>query len=270
MPTALDALFAVWLAWPQADTSPQDRLKPLLDDVSAAYARLEPQTIRPAKGYLRYDYLIPAGYYQQMWDWDGFFIGSHLADQNRSQAKYLKGWALAFAGAIDKDGYVAGMITTKGPVALNGKFGRFAMKPFLAQGAVVAAERIGDYQWLTPLWPNLRRVIAYRENTQYDPKSGLFFWENAMQSGADNNVALTNDPKDRDAILAADLCTFQLREYKAMARLAEMLGKKSEAEEYRQKAAKLRVAIQRRRRPSRASPGARTARGSLGEATMGQ
>jgi alpha,alpha-trehalase len=206
MRTTLVALFTVWLALLQASTS-QD-LRSLLDDVSGAYAKLEPQTIRPAEGYLKYDYLIPAGYYQQMWDWDGFFIGSHLAHQSRDQAKYLKGWVLGFAGAIDKEGYVAGMITTKGPVPLNGQFGKFAMKPFLAQGAVIAAERLGDYQWVAPLWPNLRRVLAYRENTQYDPKWELFFWENAMQSGTDNNVALTNDPKDPDAILAVDLCTF--------------------------------------------------------------
>jgi neutral trehalase len=241
MRTTLAALFAVWLALLQANTS-QD-LRSLLDDVSGAYAKLEPRTIRPAEGYLRYDYLIPAGYYKQMWDWDGFFIGSHLAHQSRNQAKYLKGWVLGFAGAIDKEGYVAGMITTKGPVPLNGKFGKFAMKPFLAQGAVIAAERLGDYQWVAPIWANLRRVTTYRENTQYDPKWELFFWENAMQSGADNNVALINDPKDPDAILAADLCTFQLREYKAMARLAEMLGKKPEVEEYQQKAANLRVAM---------------------------
>src|SRR5579864_5869381 len=243
MRTALADFFAVWLAFAQAE--PSRKLETLLRDVSAAYAKLEPQTIRPAEGYIKYDYLIPAGYYKQMWDWDGFFIGSHLAHQNRSQAKYLKGWVLGFAGAIDKDGYVAGMITTKGPVALNGKFGRFAMKPFLAQGAVIAAERLGDYQWIAPVWENLRRVTTYRENTQYDPKWELFFWENAMQSGADNNVALTNDPKDPSAILAADLCTFQLREYKAMAHLAKMLGKKTQAEEYQQKSAKLRVAMQK-------------------------
>jgi hypothetical protein len=40
---------------------------------------------------------------------------------------------------------------------------------------------------------------------------------------------------------AADLCTFQLREYKAMARLAEMLGKKTEAAEYRQKTDQLAI-----------------------------
>jgi hypothetical protein len=64
-----------------------------------------------------------------------------------------------------------------------------------------------------------------------------------MQSGEDNNVALTNDPNDRNATLGADLCTFQLREYKAMARLAEMLGKKTEAAEYRQKTDQLRSAM---------------------------
>src|ERR1700693_3666835 len=126
MRPTLAALFAVWLAFSQANTT--ENLKPLLDDVSSAYAKLEPQTIRPAEGYLKYDYLIPAGFYKQMWDWDGFFIGAHLAHQNREQARYLKGWVLSFAGAIDKEGYVAGMITTKGPVPAGGKFGKFAMK----------------------------------------------------------------------------------------------------------------------------------------------
>ena len=237
----LPTLAVVLLALTQANTSPE--LKGLLDEVSGAYANLEAQTIRPAEGYIKYDYLIPGGYYRQMWDWDGFFIGCHLAHQGRDRAKYLKGWVLSFAGAMDGDGHIPGMITTKGPVPVNAQFGHFAMKPFLAQGAVIAAERLGDYQWVAPVWKELRRAITYRENTQYDRKWELFFWENAMQSGAVNNAALTNDPKDRNAILAADLCTFQLREYKAMGRLAEMLGRKSEAEEYQQKAAHLRAAM---------------------------
>ena len=209
-----------------------------LDQVSAAYAKLEPQSIRPAEGFIKYDYLIPAGYYKQMWDWDGFFIGSHLAQQGKPQ--YLKYWVLDFAGAIDKDGYVAGCITTKGPRPLMGKF---AMKPFLAQGAVIASERLRDYEWVKPIWESMRKVIVYREQTQFDPKYGLFFWENAISSGADNNVALTNDPKDKSAILATDISTFQYREYKAMAQLADKLGKPDEAVEYRKKAADLKAAM---------------------------
>jgi alpha,alpha-trehalase len=209
-----------------------------LTEVSAAYAKLEPQSIRPAEGFIKYDYLIPAGYYKQMWDWDGFFIGSHLAQQGKPQ--YLKWWVLDFAGAIDQDGYVAGCITTKGPRPLMGKF---AMKPFLAQGAVIASEGLGDYQWVKPIWESLRKVITYREQTQFDPKYGLFFWENAISSGADNNVALTNDPNDKSAILATDICTFHFREYKAMAQLADNLGKPDEAAEYRSKAADLKAAM---------------------------
>lgn len=217
---------------------PSSNLAPTLTDVSAAYANLEPQSIRPAEGFIKYDYLIPAGYYKQMWDWDGFFIGSHLAQQGKPQ--YLKWWVLDFAGAIDPDGYVAGCITTEGPRPL---MGRFAMKPFLAQGAVMASARLGDYAWVKPIWENMRKVIAYRERTQFDPKWGLFFWENAISSGADNNVALTNDPKEKSAILATDMSTFQLREYKAMAQLAGKLGKPDEASEYLKKAAGLKAAM---------------------------
>jgi alpha,alpha-trehalase len=233
-------LLALLLALPLFAADQPSALTQTLDEVSAVYAKLQPQSIRPAEGFIKYDYLIPAGYYKQMWDWDGFFIGSHLAQQSPEQAKYLKWWVLDFAGAIDQDGYVAGCITTKGPRPLMGKF---AMKPFLAQGAVIASERMGDYTWVKPVWESLRKVITYREETQYDPKWGLFFWENAISSGADNNVALTNDPNDKSAILATDLSTFQLREYKAMAQLADKLGQPAEAAEYRKKAADLKAAM---------------------------
>jgi len=121
--------------------------------------------------------------------------------------------------------------------------GKFAMKPFLAQGAVIASEGLGDYQWVKPIWESMRKVVAYRERTQFDPKYGLFFWENAISSGADNNVALSNDPNDKSAILATDISTFQYREYKAMAEIADKLGKRNEAAEYRKKAADLKAAM---------------------------
>jgi alpha,alpha-trehalase len=54
--------------------------------------------------------------------------------------------------------------------------------------------------------------------------------------------ACGNSLKNRNAILAADLCTFQLREYEAMARLAEMLGKKVRSGRLPPQANQLRVA----------------------------
>lgn len=222
--------------------SPPDPSASLLRDLTADFDRLAPQTIRPAKGYIRYPYMIPAGYYDQMWDWDGFFIGLHWANQDAANAKYLRDWVLSFAGAADADGYVAGCITPRGPRPL---FGKFAMKPFLAQGALIAAQDLNEYEWIRPVWPAMQRVMQYRKRTQYDAKWKLWFWDNAMQSGADNNAALTNAEKDRSAILAVDASVYAMREYLAMAAIAEKLGDHAAARGFDAEALATRHAILR-------------------------
>ena len=145
-----------------------------------------------------------------MWDWDGFFIGCHLASIGKPE--YLKYWVLNFAEAIDQDGYVPGCVTPAGPRPI---FGKFAMKPFLAQGAFLSAKAMNDFTWLEPVFDRIKRVCQYREQTQFDPKYGLFFWDNAMQSGADNSVVLSNDDREPSAILGVDINVFQYREYLA-------------------------------------------------------
>ncbi len=229
-PSALAAILLVSISLsPAQSPSDQPDANALLRDLTAGFDRLAPQTIRPADGYIKYPYLIPAGYYNQMWDWDGFFIGLHWANQDPANAKYLRDWVLGFAGSADQEGYVAGCITPKGPRPL---FGKFAMKPFLAQGALIAAQDLNDYEWLRPVWPAMKRVVDYRRRTQYDEKWKLWFWDNAMQSGADNNAALTNDASDRSAILAVDASVYAMREYSAMAVLAEHLGDLADAKVY--------------------------------------
>jgi alpha,alpha-trehalase len=227
-----------------AAQSPHDQPDPatLLKNLTSDFARLAAQTIRPADGYIKQPYLIPSGYYPQMWDWDGFFIGLHWANQDPKNAKYLRDWVLSFAGSADADGYVAGCITPKGPRPL---FGKFSMKPFLAQGALFAARDLNDYEWLRPVWPEMQRVLDYRKRTQYDPKWKLWFWDNAMQSGADNNPALTNDEHDRSAILAVDASVWAMREYLAMSVLALKLGDATSARAYQAQALETRHAILR-------------------------
>jgi alpha,alpha-trehalase len=212
----------------------------LLRRVNTDFARLASQTIRPADGYIRHPYLIPAGYYTQMWDWDGFFIGLHWLNQDPAKATYLRDWVLSFSSSADAEGYVAGCITPQGPRPL---FGKFAMKPFLAQGALATSDVLHDAEWLRPVWPAMQRILAYRERTQFDAAWRLWFWDNAMQSGADNDAALTNDPHDRSAILAVDASVWSMREYLAMAALADRLGEHVAATGYRAKAAATRQAI---------------------------
>lgn len=212
-------------------------LKLLLQQIDTAYARLQPQVIMPAEGYLKYDYLIPAGFYKQMWDWDGFFIGNHLMNQNKENAKYLKWWVLNFITSEDSNGYVSGCINTKGPRPI---FGKFAMKPFLSQGAYLVSKRAGDFSWLKPIYNELKAVITYREATELDSTHGLFYWDIGIQSGADNNPAVGNDEKDRGKIIGCDINTFQLREYEAMGSIAQRLRYFSDASYFQKKARDLK------------------------------
>lgn len=213
-------------------------MKKISADLESKFEKLRPQSIRPAEGFIKYDYLIPAGFYKQMWDWDGFFIGYHLCSIGRPE--YLKYWVLNFVAAIDSEGYVPGCITNKGPRPI---FGKFAMKPFLAQGAFLSSVYLKDFSWIENAYDGIKKVCQYREKTQYDEKYGLFFWDNAMQSGADNNPALTNDDREASAILGVDINVFQYREYLAMEKIAASLGKSSDAEYFKSKAEKLKAAI---------------------------
>src|SRR5450755_1693003 len=113
----------------------------LLTSFSAEMKRLAPQTIEPATDRIPRDNLTPAGYYKStMWDWDGYYIGAHWANQNAADAKYLRWWVLNFSGFVDPSGYVAGCITPKGPLpVVKPIVGRFNIKPFLAQGAYLAS-----------------------------------------------------------------------------------------------------------------------------------
>jgi alpha,alpha-trehalase len=237
---ALIALFVFALNNVLFSVSAQTSESDLNVALTADFAKLAPQTIHPAAGFIRLPYLIPAGYYSQMWDWDGFFIGLHWANQDPGKATYLRDWVLNFAQSADASGYVAGCITPQGPRPL---FGKFAMKPFLAQGALAAAQDLNDYKWLRAVWPNLQRILAYRERTQYDEKWGLWFWDNAMQSGADNNAALSNEPRDRSAIIAVDASVYAMREYAAMAIIAKRLGDAPAASLYHERAQATRSAI---------------------------
>jgi alpha,alpha-trehalase len=212
--------------------------KDLLRRMKAAFALLRPYVIRPAKGFLHHDYLVPGGYYEEQWDWDGFFIGLHML--TRGHPQFLKYWALNYISAADALGFTPGCVTPAGPEPGHRSF---QMKPFLAQGAWLAARAIGDISWVTPYFKSIVRICTLREKTHRDPESGLFFWDTAVQSGADDNPALSNEKAEQGAFLACDINAYQFREYRALARMADAAGRDGEAAAFRRKAAELADAV---------------------------
>ena len=217
----------------------KQKLESTLQSVKSEFKRIRHRVIRPAEGYLKYPYLIPSGFYSQMWDWDGFFMGNYFASQGKPE--YLKYWALNLIKGIDDEGYVSGCATTKGPRPI---FGKFAMKPFLSQGVYLASKKMNDFSWVKEHYQALMKVLEYRDKTQLDTTYNLYYWDNAMQSGADNNPALNYFWKeDKRSFLACDASTFQLREILAQSKIAEKLGKTEDAEMLLEKAKRLKIAL---------------------------
>lgn len=203
------------------------------------FPALRRQVVRPAQGFIKHPYLVPAGFYSQLWDWDAFFMANHFI--SRGEPEYMKSWVLTFAQGIDDDGYVAGCMTDKGP--RNVYSGRFAMKPFLSQGAYHYSRATGDWEWLRPIYNDLNKVLEYRRRTQRDSLSGLYFWEIAMQSGADNNPALNYFKDDSRSFLCADASAFQYGELLAQAQIARKLGYRQESERLTAEAKALRDSL---------------------------
>lgn len=220
-------------------TITDEELQTVLSKLSDEFARISPRVVRPAEGFLKYPYLIPAGFYQQMWDWDGFFMGTWFIE--KGQPEYMQYWALNFLEGMDENGYVAGCMTTEGPRV---KRGTFFMKPFLSQGVLRASQAMGDFEWVRPYYDRLCRVLAYRDATQRDEATGLYFWEMAFQSGADNNPALNYFSDDKRSFLACDCSAMQLLEFRAQAEIAGALGLTEEAASWNARAEALAGAIQ--------------------------
>ena len=210
-------------------------------------APLRARIKRPAVGALRYDYLCPAGPYDEQWDWDGFFMGVALAASVPEEAVWLKHWCLNFILNSAEDGFTPGCLTP------GGRDPRLHhMKPFLAQGAYLAGQYLGNYAWLQPHYARLRRIVDYREmgaaeGRMWSRELGLGLWHDAMESGADNNVAFPPDAGEasgKNRVAGADLNTFVYREYRAMAKIAGLLGHAAGERDYTRRAAALCAAIE--------------------------
>lgn len=221
---------------PDVDRS---HLEDLHKRIATGFVDLRSQVVKEPAGFIKYPYLIPAGFYSQLWDWDAFFMANHFISKGKPE--YMKNWVLTFSQGIDENGYVAGCMTKDGP--RQAYSGKFAMKPFLSQGAYHYSKATGDWEWIRPVYERLEKVIDYRRKTQRDSISGLYYWEIAMQSGADNNPALNYFKDDSRTFLSTDASAFQYGELLAQAAIAEKLGKNNDASRLREEAKGIKTAL---------------------------
>jgi putative isomerase len=114
-------------------------------------------------------------------------------------------------------------------------------KPFLAQAALRASQTMQNFQWLSPYYDRLADTLRFWEDTRQSP-DGLFRWYNGVESGVDNNPAVSDIPAITTE--GVDLQCYLYREYLAMAIIAGELGKQADSARYREKAQTLARLVQ--------------------------
>jgi neutral trehalase len=204
--------------------------------------------VKPPKGILKHEYLVPSGPYWQLFDWDMYFMSVALSYDG--VGKPVASSVEDFLEFVDEyanwKGYTPREIAPDALWALPEQ-----CKPFLAQAAVRASLTMHDFTWLNQ--PNgdskktnyqkLADTVAFWEENRRRP-DGLFVWYNGVESGVDNNPAVSDNPAE--VTEGVDLQCYIYREYLALAVIAEKLGKADDALMYRRKAEDLKHLVQDR------------------------
>lgn len=208
-------------------------------DLSALFRshHLKQGIFKPASGILKHPYLVPSGPYYQLFDWDTYFMGVALSYDGKGKplaSSVLDFLELVNTNANDR-GYVPREIAPDALWALPEQ-----CKPFLAQAAVRASQTMGGYRWIEPYYQKLADTLHFWEAARRS-SDGLFRWFNGVESGTDNNPAVSDNPAVTTE--GVDLACYIAREYQAMALIAAKLGRAGDAARYNAQAGALRDRI---------------------------
>ena len=208
---------------------------------------------------LRYPFIVPGtGYMAELWSWDAYWeslsikrafelLGEEKMKEHGITKKkaidHIRGSVLNFLDAQEKDGFIPTMVSANG--LFEGFFHNEYLKgtpmnqclPFICQFSLLACEFSNDYSFDVE---KLIKYVEYYENHQYDKKSGLYFWQNDVMIGVDNNptVFYRSERSSADIFLNS----FVYLEYISLVELLKKIGDKR-AIEFSNKAEKLKLAI---------------------------
>lgn len=202
--------------------------------------KIKTHIVREHAGLLPFGYIVPtavagdgadrqAGVYAQQYDWDMFFEGVALTYDGTDGAEAFRDALCNCLHFTTAAGYTPRTLSPE-------KFWDFPdrMKPFLAQGCLLAARALGDSKWLQgERYERLRSSLDYWE-THRVGGHGLYMWRSALESGVDNNASTVNLPDF--TVEAVDVNAYMVRELQAASRIAELLGCEDDAERFASRA----------------------------------
>lgn len=214
---------------------------------------------QPVKN-LKYPFIVPGtGYLTELWSWDAYWEALSIKrafeifkEEKMARAgvsfktacAHMQGSVLDFLDAQEEDGFIPIMVSAGG--LFEGFFKEEYDKgtslnqclPFLCQFALLVGNFTGGFDWFDV--EKLIKYMRYFEVNQYDNKSELFFWQDDIMIGIDNNPTVFYRPQRSGADVF--LNSFIYLEYIALAEILEKLNDKRAAD-MREKAEKLKAAI---------------------------
>ena len=214
---------------------------------------------QPSGDALLFPYITPGSktYANVLWDWDSWLSDVALrqiltdvgTDADREEAlTYEQGCILNYlAYTSEEDGYM--------PMVVEGRSDPFKIrpddiyatnmhKPCIAQHAAFLVQQTGSgAEWLRAGFPKMQAFIRnYREHHRH-ADTGLFYWQDDLAIGVDNDPATFFRPKGSSASIYLNCLMY--KELRAMAYLSEALGLPDAAEGYTHDADSLRDAVRR-------------------------
>ena len=223
------------------------------------YADYKQMYRQPAGDALLYPYITPGSqaYDSVLWDWDSWLSDVALrqiladigTDADREEALvYERGCILNYlAYTSEEDGYMPMVVDGKSDPARMRPADIYATnmhKPCIAQHAALSVrESGGDAQWLREGFPRMQAFLRnYREHHRHVP-TGLFYWQDDLAIGVDNDPATFFRPKGSSASIYLNCLMY--KELRAMAYLSGRLDLPDAAAQYTAQAQELLEAIRR-------------------------
>ena len=216
------------------------------------------QMYKPPVGALLYPFITPGShsYANVLWDWDSWLsniaLRQILQDQGTSADKseavaYEQGCVLNYLAYTDTtDGYMPMVIAKNSdPAKLKPTdiYGTNMHKPVIAQHAAFLTKlNNGNAEWLRDKFNRMQAFINNYQTHHRSNETGLFFWQDDLAIGVDNDPSTFFRPNRSSASIYLNCLMY--KELKAMSYLSACLKLDTMGVKYEKDAETLKDAIQ--------------------------
>jgi putative isomerase len=213
---------------------------------------------RPAAGSLIYPYITPGSdaYAHDLWDWDSWLsniaLRQILTDNGKEKDKleaqaYERGCVLNYLTYTGFDGYMPILIPQKSDPLLMKPANIYKTnmhKPVIAQHAAFLTRlNNNNAEWLREKFSLMQAFITNYKSHHRDRATGLFFWQDDLAIGVDNDPSTFFRPPGSSGSIFLNCLMY--KELNAMVYLAKCLKMDDTSIEYAKDAADLKAAIQK-------------------------